>query len=94
MLTKEILAKYIHKDTYDLSVITNRQLRDYAEWYQRLCILMHVPLGRKYTKKLDKQIETKKIPYYDKGHPIDYSYYLAMRELGYRSVYDITFKEL
>ena len=94
MLTKEILAKYIHKDTYDLSVITNRQLRDYAKWYQRLCILTHVPLGRKYTKKLDKQIETKKIPYYDKGHPIDYSYYLAMRELGYRSVYDITFKEL
>ena len=95
MLTKELLNKLIDQEsTCDLSVVTNHQLSSYAKWYQRLCILMHVPLDRKYTRVLDKQIESKKISYYYRGYPIDYSYYLAIHDLGYRSVYDLTFKEL
>lgn len=93
MLTEKLLTKLIHADTYDLSIVTNDELNGYREWYQKLCIFMNVPLDRKYTQKLDKQIETKKITY-SKSHPIDYSYYLAMYDLGYRSVYDQTFKEL
>ena len=96
MITKELLSHYLikHGPDYILSTITNPQLKSYNAWYQRLCVLMHVPLDRKYTKKLDKLLESKKTSYYLEGNPIQYSYYLAMRELGYRSIYDYSFKEL